>query len=55
LKKLVYLIPEVKVVKFEMEDVITTSPNQGLNFGGNVGGANGDGPSIGAGELFGPK
>ncbi len=51
--KLNYLIPDINVVKFETEDVITVSGTAGggLNHGGNVN-ADGGGDSIDAGDLF---
>ena len=47
-----YLIPEVQIIEFEAEDVITTSCGSiGLGYGGDL--EEGGGPSIDVGDLFG--
>jgi hypothetical protein len=51
--KLEYLVPQMDIIQFDAEDVITASGG-GLDFGGNLDdpdkGNTGD--NIGAGELF---
>ena len=46
-----FLNPEVDVIKFESEDVITTSNGGGLIDGGTL--EEGGGPSIDVDDLFG--
>ena len=46
--KLEYLVPEMDVIQFEAEDVITGSSG-GLNFGGDL---NTEDDKIHAGDLF---
>lgn len=48
--KLEYLIPNLDIVQFEAEDVIATSPNEGMDFGGNL--QPGGGDIIDADKLF---
>jgi hypothetical protein len=50
MQRVEFLNPEAEVVKFEAEDVIATSPNEGMDFGGNL--QPGGGDIIDADKLF---
>ena len=50
--KLEYLVPQMDIIQFDAEDVITTSGGGGLDFGGNLDPDNNPGDSINGDELF---